>query len=206
MGKNKLSQVDYDSLIRPYRDALFTIQLRLDGLNADYLKMYKNYPIHHIQQRIKVKTSIENKLKKRGLPITAQIARDELTDIAGIRVICYFTEDVYHLVRQMKKQTDLILIKESDYIKEPKENGYRSYHLVLGIPVYNMDGLQYYPVELQIRTLTMDLWASMEHRICYKPEDGLSSSNSSHFRRYTALLDEIEHECKEMCGYEVTRC
>ena len=88
--------------------------------------------------------------------------------MAGIRIICYFESDVYHVAEQIKKYSDMICIRESDYIKNPKPNGYKSYHVILGVPVYHTDRKDYYPVEVQIRSLTMDLWASMEHRIIYK--------------------------------------
>lgn len=198
MEENKLSQADYDSLVRPYEDALNAIRIRMDGLNTDYQRLYQNCPIHHIQERIKAKASIESKLQKHKLPVSIENAKDTLTDIAGLRVICYFTEDVYSLARQMKKQADLVLIKETDYIKSPKTNGYKSYHLVLGVPVYNIDGFQYYPVELQIRSMTMDLWASMEHRICYKHDETPNYIASVHFKKYLELLDQMESELKQM--------
>ena len=91
-------------------------------------------------------------------------------DIAGARVICYFVNDIYNLVEILKSQTDLIVMKERDYIAGPKPNGYRSYHIILGIPVYCLDGMEYFPVEIQFRTMSMDFWASMEHRINYKKE------------------------------------
>ena len=93
-----------------------------------------------------------------------------LQDIAGVRIICYFVDDIYNLAKSLKRQADLIVIREQDYIKAPKPNGYRSYHLIVGVPVYCMDGMEYFPVEVQLRTLSMDFWASMEHRISYKKE------------------------------------
>lgn len=131
-------------------------------------RKYQNYPIHHVQDRIKKKESIEQKLARRGCECDVESARDCLTDISGIRVICYFVRDIYAVVSLLKKQTDIVVIKECDYISHPKPNGYRSYHIVFGVPVYHTDGMEYYPVEIQLRTMSMDLWASMEHRICYK--------------------------------------
>ena len=108
------------------------------------------------------------KLEKKKLPVSIEVARDELTDIAGIRVICYFEDDIYSVVSAIRKQTGILVIRERDYVKNPKENGYKSYHIVVGVPVYTLEETQYYPVEVQIRTISMDFWASMEHRICYK--------------------------------------
>lgn len=164
----EISQEEYDSLIKPYSEALTIIQIRLNSLNTEYRSRSREYPIHNIQQRIKSKSSIVKKLEKKNIPVSAGSARDELTDIAGIRVICYFEDDIYCVVSAIRKQSGILIIRERDYVKNPKPNGYKSYHIVVGVPVYTMDETQYYPVEVQIRTISMDFWASMEHRICYK--------------------------------------
>lgn len=165
----RITQEEYDSLIKPYSEALTIIQIRLNSLNAEYRsRSMQYYPIHNIQHRIKSKGSIIKKLEKKNLQVSADVARDALTDIAGIRVICYFEDDIYSVVSAIRKQTGVLVIKERDYVKEPKMNGYRSYHMVLGVPIYTLEETQYYPVEVQIRTISMDFWASMEHRICYK--------------------------------------
>lgn len=166
--ETEITQEEYDSLIKPYSEALTIIQIRLESLNAEYRSRSGEYPIHNIQQRIKSKNSIMKKLEKKKIPVTANAARDALTDIAGIRVICYFEEDIYSVVSAIRKQTGILVIRERDYVKTPKENGYKSYHIVVGVPIYTLEETQYYPVEVQIRTISMDFWASMEHRICYK--------------------------------------
>lgn len=159
---------DYFRFIRPYQEAMDFLMVQIKILNEDYREKYKDYPIHNIQSRIKEKESIAEKLKRKKLPLNFESARNHLTDVAGIRIICYFESDVYHVAEQIKKYSDMICIRESDYIKNPKPNGYKSYHIILGVPVYHTDRKDYYPVEVQIRSLTMDLWASMEHRIIYK--------------------------------------
>lgn len=159
---------DYFRFIRPYQEAMDFLMVQIKILNEDYREKYKDYPIHNIQSRIKEKESIAEKLKRKKLPLNFESARNHLTDVAGIRIICYFESDVYHVAEQIKKYSDMICIRESDYIKNPKPNGYKSYHIILGVPVYHTDRKDYCPVEVQIRSLTMDLWASMEHRIIYK--------------------------------------
>ena len=159
---------DYFRFIRPYQEAMDFLMVQIKILNEDYREKYKDYPIHNIQSRIKEKESIAEKLKRKKLPLNFESARNHLTDVAGIRIICYFESDVYHVAEQIKKYSDMICIRESDYIKNPKPNGYKSYHIILDVPVYHTDRKDYYPVEVQIRSLTMDLWASMEHRIIYK--------------------------------------
>lgn len=162
---------DYFQFVKPYQEAMDFLMVQIKVLNEDYREKYRDYPIHNIQSRIKSKESILGKLKRKGLAENFEVAKNYLTDIAGIRIICYFESDVYHVADQIKKYTDMICVRERDYIANPKPNGYKSYHIVLGVPVYHTDSKEYYPVEIQIRSLTMDLWASMEHRIIYKSSD-----------------------------------
>lgn len=192
----RIPQEEYDQLVEPYREAMTRLEVRMNGLNEDYRKKYRDYPIHNIQARIKSRKSIEKKLASKNLPITAYTAKDNLTDIAGIRVICYFVEDIFSILSLVKAQTDLLILKESDYIHYPKESGYKSYHMVLGIPVYRLEGMQYYPVEIQFRTLAMDLWASMEHRICYKGETPDETADA--FLNYSIELSEMERRMKHL--------
>ena len=195
LANEHIPQEEYDQLVEPYREAMTRLEVRMNGLNEDYRKKYRDYPIHNIQARIKSKKSIEYKLAARKLPINAFAAKDSLTDIAGIRVICYFTDDIYTILALIKHQTDLLIIKENDYISTPKSSGYKSYHMVLGIPVYRIEGMQYYPVEIQLRTLAMDLWASMEHRICYKGET--PDETIEVFKHYSDELSLMEQHMKQ---------
>lgn len=192
-----ISDSDYDMLVIPYKDATANLLVRLDALNRDYRLKYKNYPIHHIQNRIKRRESIEKKLMKKNLTVSAEEARENLTDIAGVRIICYFEEDIYSVVSLIKKQADILVLIEKDYIKNPKENGYMSYHLIIGMPVYHTDGMEYYPVEIQLRTMAMDLWASMEHRICYKEEE-IEPDKKERFKNISSELQEMEREIRMM--------
>ena len=186
-----MTNEQYYDLIVPYQDALNLLKARLDVLNHS---MYgnKSHPIHNIQFRIKQKASIEEKLKRMDLQGRFMNAKEHLQDIAGIRVICYFEKDVELLAEQLRKQSDLILVKEKDYITNPKPNGYRSFHMILGIQVYSMESTEYYPVEVQIRTIGMDFWASMEHRICYKQERDNKEEIQRELLRYAEILKEIE--------------
>lgn len=192
---NRLNERNYMELIVPYVDAMQSMMYRIEALNKDFSRKYQNDPIHHIQSRIKTRESIEGKLKRLQLEATMENARDLLTDIAGIRVICYFIKDIDWIVDIIKRQKDLIILKERDYIRNPKSNGYRSYHIVFGVPVYHTDGMDYYPVELQLRTMSMDFWASMEHRICYKKEPRQPIAQEmlvEEFFGYAKQLEKIE--------------
>ena len=118
-----MTEEEYVVFIQPYEDALKNIRVRVEVLNDDYRRKYQNYPIHHVQDRIKKKESIEQKLARRGCECDVESARDCLTDISGIRVICYFVRDIYAVVSLLKKQTDIVVIKECDYISHPKHQG-----------------------------------------------------------------------------------
>ena len=189
-----MTEEEYVVFIQPYEDALKNIRVRVEVLNDDYRRKYQNYPIHHVQDRVKKKESIEQKLIRRGYESDVESARDCLTDISGIRVICYFVRDIYAVVSLLKKQTDIVVIKECDYISNPKPNGYRSYHIVFGVPVYHTDGMEYYPVEIQLRTMSMDLWASMERRICYKGSQKLEEKAAQEFKEYAEYLKNMDEE------------
>lgn len=189
-----MNDKQYYSLIGPYEDAMQMILSRLDTFNHTLYESSEIHPVpvHHIQNRIKSKKSIEEKLRKKEKKPTAQNVKDYLMDVAGVRVICYFVDDIYNLADLLKKQNDLVIIKERDYIKNPKPNGYRSYHLVVGIPVYCLDGMEYFPVEIQFRTMSMDFWASMEHRINYKKERSDREKLVKELREYATMLVGIE--------------
>lgn len=190
-----MSNEQYYDLIKPYEDARRILYTRLEILNHSLYRDKRALgPVHNTQSRVKEKRSIEEKLKRMGLKDSIFNAKDSLQDIAGIRVICYFVEDIYNMAGILKRQPDLVVIKERDYISHPKPNGYRSYHIVLGIPVYCLDTMEYFPVEVQLRTMAMDFWASMEHRVCYKKNPDNREELEREFRRYAQVLEDIEME------------
>ena len=189
-----MNDEEYYNFVRPYADAMQMLLTRLDVLNHNLYGKSDSRPIHYIQNRIKKKKSLEEKLIRRGKEPTVDNAKDYLQDIAGVRIICYFVDDIYNLAKSLKRQADLIVIREQDYIKAPKPNGYRSYHLIVGVPVYCKDGMEYFPVEIQLRTMTMDLWASMEHRVCYKKLPEHREELAEAFCQYADILGKIEEQ------------
>ena len=159
-----MTNEQYYDFIQPYQNANAIMRMKLEVLNHNlYLK--SSEPIHHIQERVKEKKSIEEKLERMNYSDSVQNAKDHLLDVAGIRVICYFVDDIHNLVNALKRHVELIVIREKDYITNPKPNGYRSFHMIVGVPVYYLDTMEYFPVEIQFRTMAMDFWASMEHRL-----------------------------------------
>lgn len=190
-----MTNEQYYELIKPYEDASRVLSTRLEILNHSlYGDRSDAGPIHNIQGRIKEKKSMESKLVRLGFTAGVTNARNHLQDIAGLRIICYFVEDIYNLTAALKKQSDLVIIKEKDYIRNAKPNGYRSYHIVLGIPVYFLDTMEYFPVEVQLRTMAMDFWASMEHRICYKKQPEHREELAAAFHQYAKVLENIEEQ------------
>lgn len=187
-----MTNEQYYELITPYEDVNRVMLTKLEILNHSIYSKESGKPIHHIQSRIKKKKSMEKKLEHLEVTDSVLNAKDHLMDIAGIRVICYFQEEIYDLVESLKRQNDLIVIKEKDYIKEPKESGYKSLHVIFGVPIHCLDAMEYYPVEIQFRTLSMDFWASMEHRICYKKERENKENISKEMRQYAMALELIE--------------
>lgn len=187
----------YYELITPYKDVMSILIERINLLDH-YLyeeSDIEQKAIHHIESRIKSQESIEAKLKKLNLAVNKENAMENLKDIAGIRVVCFFEADIYKLIDVLKRQSTFILVKEKDYIKNPKPNGYRSLHIILAVPLYYMDASEYFPVEIQFRSMAMDLWASMEHRICYKKDkDGVLKEE---FLKYAKELEQLETNFQE---------
>lgn len=159
---------EFISLQQIYEAGIKEIKTKLEILDDEFKIKHDHNPIHHMEYRLKSIKSILGKLEKRGLDISIESITLNLTDIAGVRVVCNYVSDVYKIADLLIKQSDVKLIKKKDYIKHPKENGYRSLHLVVEIPIFLAEKVQPIPVEIQIRTIAMDFWASLEHHLRYK--------------------------------------
>ena len=150
------------------RCAIREIETKLRVLDEEFSVLADRNPIQTIKSRIKKPISIIEKLQRRGYEVTVENMREHLTDIAGVRVICSFVEDIYKLSELLLSQDDIILVEVKDYIKNPKSNGYRSLHLILDVPIFLSHEKRYMRVEVQFRTIAMDFWASLEHQLKYK--------------------------------------
>lgn len=151
-----------------YESAIREISTKLEILDDEFQIQFQRNPIHHMECRLKTPSSIFDKLKRKGLEISVKSARENITDIAGIRVICNYIDDIYMIADLLCAQDDISLIRTADYINNPKSNGYRSLHMVVLVPVFLVKEKRFVPVEIQIRTIAMDFWASLEHQIHYK--------------------------------------
>ena len=165
------SQVDqWRSVMFLYDSALKKVNTKIEILNNEFNSRYDYNPIEHIKSRLKSADSIVKKLKKDGYEVTIETMMEHLSDIAGVRIICSFISDIYQIADMIARQDDVTVLHVKDYIEHPKPNGYKSYHMVVTVPVYLTDGPVETKVEIQIRSVAMDFWASLEHKIAYKFE------------------------------------
>lgn len=153
-----------------YNSALKQIETKLDILNDEFQHIHRYNPIEHIKARIKTPESIVKKLRRYGLEFTLDNMEKAVNDIAGVRITCSFTSDIFRLADMIRDQKDIRVLSTKDYITTPKPSGYRSYHMIVSVPVYFSDRIKEVKVEIQIRTVAMDFWASLEHKIHYKFE------------------------------------
>lgn len=159
----------YRMFFKMYETAMREVCTRLETINEFLSYKYNRKPLHHLEYRIKSMKSIIGKLEKKNLPLSIASIRENLFDVAGVRAVCAYLNDVYEFANYVEMQQDLKLVRVKDYIKKPKPNGYRSLHLIIEIPVNFLEARQYLPVEIQLRTEPMDYWASLEHDLKYKP-------------------------------------
>ena len=153
-----------------YNAALKEVGTKLEILNDEFQHVHQYNPIEHIKTRIKTPESIVKKLKRNGYETSIENMVKHVNDIAGVRLICSFTSDIYRLAEMIGNQNDLKVLSIKDYIKNPKKSGYKSYHMLVSVPVFLSDSVVETKVEIQIRTIAMDFWASLEHKIYYKFE------------------------------------
>ncbi len=158
-----------------YESAIREVKTKLEILDSEFKTKYDYNPIHHIEDRLKSPQSMMEKLQRKGMTFSTENVRSTLHDIAGVRVICNYIEDIYSVAEFLTRQDDVTLIKTKDYIKNPKPNGYRSLHLVIETPVFLSDRKEMVHVEVQIRTIAMDFWASLEHQLKYKTDSEVSA-------------------------------
>ena len=167
MQKNKKP---FELLMSYYQCAIMEIETKFRVLNQEYSLSYDQNPIEGIKTRVKSYESIMRKIRVKDIPVTLESIEENIRDIAGVRVICSFPSDIYKLADSFLKQDDITLIERKDYIQHPKESGYRSLHLIVSVPIFLQDGKRNMTVEVQLRTIAMDFWASLEHKLRYKKD------------------------------------
>ena len=200
--------VDVDKIFKPrgqfkefmmmYSSAIKEIRTKFEILNDDLSVTYNRNPIEMIKSRIKTPDSIVNKMHRKGLEITMNSLIYNIEDVAGVRVICSFIDDIYEVANMLVSQDDVTLISVKDYIKNPKPNGYRSYHMIVEIPVFFANRRQNIKVEVQLRTIAMDFWASLEHGMKYKREIEGSERIVAELKDCAEKISEIDRKMQEI--------
>jgi len=185
-------------LMTQYQCAIMEIETKLKVLDAEFSQEYKRNPFESIKSRLKSPISIAGKLRRKGLAVTVENIEKHLNDVAGIRVICSFPDDIYKLADLLAGQDDIILLGKKDYIKNPKPNGYRSLHLILDIPIFLSNEKKHMKVEVQFRTIAMDFWASLEHKLKYKKDVGNSEEIVAKLKICADSIEMLDFQMQEI--------
>ena len=194
----ELLRREYAQIHGIYEAAIREINARLQTLDSEFSFKYMHNPIHHMESRVKSLSSIIRKLHSLDYPISISCAKKTLHDIAGVRVVCRYVDDIYKIADLLLAQDDISLILEKNYIKNPKPNGYRSLHIVVDVPVYISQGKLFIPVEIQIRTVAMDFWATLEHGIRYKSTGAVPQSIVDQLRACADVITETDYKMQEI--------
>ena len=182
----------WKSVMFLYNSALKEVSTKLEILNDEFQYVHQYNPIEYIKSRIKSPESIVKKLKKNGYESSIQNMVNYVNDIAGIRIVCSFTSDIYRMAEMIGKQNDLTVVSIKDYIKHPKASGYKSFHMQVSLPIFLSDRVVDTMVEIQIRTIAMDFWASLEHKIYYKFEGNAPDYISRDLRECAEIVSNLD--------------
>ncbi len=185
-------------LMSYYTCAMMEIETKFNVLNEEFSLLWDRQPISSIKTRLKDPLSIRNKLMKKGLPVDMKSIEENVNDVAGIRVVCSFIADVYMIAEAFKKQDDITVIEQKDYIAHPKQNGYRSLHLIVAVPIFLQHEKRIMKAEIQIRTIAMDFWASLEHQLRYKKADNFDDEMAADIKYCAALSAELDKHMDEL--------
>ena len=188
----------YRELMSYYRCAMMEVETKFNVLNEELSLQYDRNPIESIKTRLKSPESIAEKLQRRGFPLTVESIEENLNDIAGVRVICSFPSDIYQLADAFLKQDDITLLQRKDYIAEPKPNGYRSLHLILEVPIFLSERTVPVRIELQLRTIAMDFWASLEHQLRYKSDVEVPPNLSDDLKHCADVIAETDEDMQRI--------
>lgn len=190
-------QKKFQQLMQPYKAAIKIIKIKLEIIDQNLEFKYGHSPIHNIQYRIKSPKSIINKLERKKLEKNIEGIK-KINDISGLRVICNYINDIHYIAQLLILQEDVVLIKYNNYITYPKKNGYRSLHLIVTVPVYQNDLLINVPVEIQIRTIAMDCWASLEHELVYKANKKANEEIKQRLKKCAEMMEKTDLEMQKI--------
>ena len=190
-------QKKFQQLMQPYKAAIKIKKIKLEIIDQNLEFKYGHSPIHNIQYRIKSPKSIINKLERKKLEKNIEGIK-KINDISGLRVICNYINDIHYIAQLLILQEDVVLIKYNNYITYPKKNGYRSLHLIVTVPVYQNDLLINVPVEIQIRTIAMDCWASLEHELVYKADKKANEEIKQRLKKCAEMMEKTDLEMQKI--------
>lgn len=188
----------YNRLMSYYRCAIMEIETKFNVLNEEFSLRFDRNPINSIKTRLKKPISIKEKLEKSGLPVTLTSIEENMHDVAGVRVVCSFEKDVYMLAKALLKQDDIKLVRMKDYIENPKPNGYRSLHLIVEVPIFLAKEKKIMKVEIQLRTIAMDSWASLEHQLRYKKDFEFTEDMANELLACAKLSRDLDFRMDEL--------
>ena len=175
-----------------YESAVKQLVLKLEILNSEFNTLYARNPIHHIESRVKSSESIVAKLQRKGSPVTLEAAMQDINDIAGVRVVCNYIDDVYRVAGMLERQEDLEIVKRQDYIKTPKSSGYQGVHMILSVPIYLSKKTEWMKVELQLRTVAMDSWSVLDYQLLYKKDLVDTGEIVQELKRYSDVIADMD--------------
>ncbi|WMM25293.1 GTP pyrophosphokinase family protein [Tissierella sp. MB52-C2] len=198
MNQLKMMEKELKRFLMSYKFGLEEVKTKINILNEEFKYIHDYNPIEHVKSRIKSPESILEKLNRKDLEISFPSIKENIKDIAGIRIVCSFVSDIYKISEMLKKQKDLKVIKYRDYIKNPKPNGYQSLHLVLQVPVFMSDRIEDVCVEVQIRTMGMDFWASLEHKIYYKYNSDVPQRLKDELREAAITVSQLDRRMENL--------
>lgn len=181
-----------------YKFAVEELMTKLRILSEEFDSVHQHDPIEHITNRIKKPDGILEKLRRKGLPADISLIDEHLDDVAGVRVICPFVSDVYRVEQMLRRQHDVEIMRTKDYIASPKPNGYRSLHLIVRIPVFLSDRVENVKVEVQLRTIAMDFWATLEHKLFYKYDDQIPSDFADELSSTAAIAAQLDERMESL--------
>ena len=188
----------FRQMMMRYECAMLEVKTKIQVLDREFASRYQRNPVEHISTRLKSALSILEKLERKGLDVSFENIQKEIHDVAGIRIVCSFRQDIYDIANLLMNQDDLTVLRIKDYIREPKANGYRSLHLLLGVPIFLSSGKELMCVEVQIRTVAMDFWASLDHKLRYKRELENEEEITARMTKCATVIAELDKEMQSI--------
>ena len=188
----------YKRLLMQYQCAILEVETKFRVLNTEFSLHHKRNPIESIKTRLKSPHSIVEKVQRKGWELSPEVIEANMADIAGVRVICSFPEDIYFLANRLMQQDDIVVVEVKDYIANPKPNGYRSLHLILEVPIFLSDRKKYVRAEVQLRTIAMDFWASLEHKLKYKQDIEQADRIADELKKCADTICQVDNRMQEI--------